>query len=55
MSPALTRTETERLLDQLETLLADRDHAIGILERLAPTFVEVRHALNELHRTINRR
>lgn len=53
MSSSLPRAETERLLDDLEALLCERDRAIGALERLAPVFTEVRRTLNELHRTIN--
>ena len=54
MSPSLSRAETERLLDQLEALMSERDRAIGVLERLAPAFAEVRHALNELHHSYDR-
>ena len=53
MSPSLSRAETERLLDQLEALMSERDRAVGVLERLAPSFSDVRHALNELHQTYN--
>jgi len=49
MSPSLTRGETERLLDEVEALIRERDRAHAALERLAPAFAEVRHALNELH------
>lgn len=55
MSPSLTRGETERLIDDLEALIRERDRALGALgalERLAPAFAEVRNALNELHRNI---
>lgn len=52
MSPSLTRSETERLLDELEALVRERDRAHATLERLAPAFAEVRHALNELHSNI---
>lgn len=54
MSPSLSRAETERLLDQLEALMSERDHAVDVLERLAPTFAEVRQALNDLHHSYTR-
>lgn len=52
MSPSLTRAETERLLDDLEAMINERDRAVEVLHRLAPAFGEVRTALNELHRNI---
>jgi hypothetical protein len=48
----ITRADTERLLDECQTLLEQRAAIAGVLEGLGPSFRETRAALNELARIV---
>jgi hypothetical protein len=51
---ALTRADTERLLDACQALLAQRAAIADVLGQLGPSFRDTRATLNELARIVGR-
>jgi hypothetical protein len=48
----LTRADAERLLDACRRLLEQRTAIVGVLERLGPSWLDTRAALNALARIV---
>ncbi len=54
MSPKLPADQVEWLLDEVERLTADREHLEWTIKRLRGPWADVRAALDELHRLVER-